>query len=114
MNLNLYLDFQSFAISHDGEADDIQALVIASHAVSDKDVYVDCVIGNPDIVHAPDNESQEMHERITLTNEIFQKEVAHLGAMSNDVIFSDYVGRIRQQSSQGASLVLHTASFKTL
>lgn len=93
----------------------MQALVIAKDALSDTTAYVDCVIGNQDIVHAVGDSSREMQERMTVTNEIFGANVAKLGAEEIQVISDAYVDGILQESIQNKNcLVLHTDSFASL
>lgn len=107
--------YQSFHISHDGEGDDVQALAIAYEAIKGKSVTVDCVIGNPDIVHgSATNKSEEMAARIRLTNEVFHEQIAVPGARSNNEVSSAYVTGILEQSLDKKCLVLHTDSFASL
>ena len=113
-NVQLWGDFNSYHISHDGEGDDIQALIIASDALKDKGVEVDCVIGNPDIVHFSADKAAEMEARMKLTNEVFGAQIAICGAHSNNEVSEKYVSGILEQSPEKKCLVLHTDSFKSL
>lgn len=115
INFNpLWRDFNSYHVSHDGEGDDIQALVIASDALRGEKVTVDCVFGNRDIIHVSENISEEMEARMALTNEVFGASIAIHGAESNDDISEKYVNEILEQSLEKKCLVLHTDSFKSL
>jgi len=104
-------DFGSYHISHDGEPDDILALVIASTALKGRKVQVDCTIGNPDIVHASEDKDQEMLARILLTKKVFEGALVIPVAKSKDEISEQYVKGIIEGKK---CLVLHTDSFKSL
>lgn len=110
----LHRDYSSYLISHDGEGDDIQALAIAHDALKGKKAHVDCVIGNPDIVHVSKEKKVELQARMALTNEVFGAHVAVAGAVTNDAISEDYVDAILQNPQEKECLVLHTDSFKSL
>src|SRR5690349_3113069 len=106
--------FNSFHICHDGEADDIQALVIANDTLQGTRVEVDCAIGSPHIVYAVGDGANEMDARMAFTNQLFQRNVANFGAMSNTHVSHRYVDKILEQSRDKECLVLHTASFTSL
>lgn len=114
MNSITEIKYNSFLISHDGEGDDIQALIIARDALNDEEVVVDCVIGNPDIAHAPQNPQNEMSERISITNEVFAREVAIQGTRERQEASNSYIAKIISESENKKCLVLHTDSFKSL
>jgi hypothetical protein len=107
--------YESYHICQDGEGDDIQAMIIAKTYLGDTDIQVDCVIGNPDIVHVSSGDkSLEMQARMQLANQIFGRTVALHGAESNSDVSKKYVDGILEQSSVKKCLVLHTSSFKSL
>ena len=115
MARDLMQEYESFHISHDGEGDDIQALIIAHSAINHGPVDVDCVIGNPDIVHvSTTDKDQEMQARMQMTDNVFGRHVALHGAKSNSEVSEQYIQGILKQSISQKCLCLHTDSFKSL